>query len=183
MHLKTFPLGNLGSSYPSTFPSQPRSLNTSPRKMSARPGQTYVCINGTHREHQQLGGRRTQGQGWGLWHPIKPVTALRTLKPTLGFLSETRVVYEPSSSRPMPCPWQITQLATACQPMSWQRCQQGSTPSATCLLSLFIEYHCPSTGLCSQAPGFQSAFWEADRGQAGRGRLPCLTLTSSLPRA
>lgn len=73
-----------------------------------------------------------------------------------------------------PCPWQLTQLATACQPLSWHRHQQSSVPSATCLLSLFIEYHCPSTGLCSQAPGFQSALWVADRGQAGWGRLPCL---------
>lgn len=60
--------------------------------------------------------------------------------------------------------------------MSWRRHRHSSSPSATCLLSLFIEHRRPSTGLRYQAPGFQSALWEADRGWAGLGE-------ASLPRS
>lgn len=95
LHLKTFPQA-ISVLCVRSFPSQPRSLSTSPGKMSARPGQAYACINGTHR-----GRRKNPGPGRGIWHPINPVTALRTLKLTLGFLSETRGVYEPSPSMPM----------------------------------------------------------------------------------
>lgn len=81
--------------------SQPRSLSTSLRKMSARPGQAYACVIGTHRECQQRGGGRTQCQGRGRWCLISPITALRTLKPSLGFFSETRAAHESSSPMPM----------------------------------------------------------------------------------
>lgn len=129
-------------------------------------------------------GERTQGQGRGIWHPINPATARRTLKPTFGFLSETRVVSEPSSSIPCHAHGNSPSLQLHASPGAGRDTSKAQLSlSATCLLSLFIEYHCPSTGLCSQAPGFQSAFWEADRGQACRGRPPCLTPTNSLPRA
>lgn len=124
-------------------------------------------------------GGTNPGPGRGIWHPINPATALRTLRPTLGFLSETRDVYEPSSSMPM-----ATHPAHNCMPTH----ELAETPArlgSLCHLPVVTlhEYHCPSTGLCSRAPGFQSALREADRGQAVRGRLPCLTPTSSLPRA
>lgn len=80
-----------------TSPSQPGSRSTSLRKMSARPGQAYACVIGTHRELQQSEGGRTRCQGRGRWHLVSLVTALRALKPTLGRLSERRAAHEPSS--------------------------------------------------------------------------------------
>ena len=81
---------------PTSLP-QPGSLSTSLRKMSARPSQAYACVIGTRRELQQSEGGRTRCQGRGRWHLVSLVTALRTLKPTLGQLSETRAAHEPSS--------------------------------------------------------------------------------------
>lgn len=131
--------------------------------MSARPGQAYACVTGTCRELQQSGGRRTWCQRWGRWHLISPVTVLRTSDLLLASSLKQEL---PTSLHP-PCPWQSTQPSMPCQPMNWERLYHGSIPSATCLLPLFIECHWPATGLCSQAPGFQSALWEADRRLAG----------------
>lgn len=155
------------------LPSQAGSLSTSLGKMSARPGQAYVCITGTHRELQVRRWKNlVPGEGQMASH--QPITALRTLKPTLGFLSEIGLLM---SLHP-PCPWQSTQPAMLCQPMSWERHYNGSTPSATCLLSLFIKHRWPSTGLHSglQASNLLSGRLTED-GQ-GWGGLP-----SSLPPA
>lgn len=174
---KSFPDAAL-TSFISTSPSQAGSLSTSLRKMSARPGQAYACVIGTSRELQVRRWKNlVPGEGQMASH--QPVTALKTLKPTLGFPSEAEL---PTSLHP-PCPWQSTQPAMPCQPMSWERHCHGSTPSATCLLSLFIEHCWPSTGLRSQAPRFQSALREDDGRRAGLGRPPFLTPTSSLPKA
>lgn len=91
------PLQALWTALFPTSPSQPGSLSTSLGKMSARPGQAYACVIGTRRELQQSEGGGTRCQGRGRWHLVSLVTALRTLKPTLGYLSETRAAHKPSS--------------------------------------------------------------------------------------
>lgn len=125
-----------------------------------------ICLCHWHHGELQLSGSgRTRCQGRGRRHVIGPAAALRTLPPTLGFLTDTRAAHEPSS----PMSMATHRPAVPCQPTSWQRHYRGEIPSATCPLSLSVDHHCPCTGLQSQAPGFQSALWEADRGWAGLG--------------
>lgn len=157
--------------YISTSPDQLGVLSISLRKMSARPGQTYACVIGTAGSSSSREVEESM-PGVGQMASHRPATGLRTLQPTLSFLSDTRAAHEPSSppahGNP-PGPW--------C-PASPQAGRDSCSviPSATCWLSLFIEHRCPSMGLRSQAPGFQSALWEADRGRAGPGE-------ASLPRS
>lgn len=103
------------TSFFSTSSSQAGSLSTSLGKMSARPGQAYARVIGTSRELQVRRWKNlVPGEGQMASH--QPVTALRSLKPTLGFPSETEL---PTSLHPL-CPWQSTQPAMPCQPMSWE---------------------------------------------------------------
>lgn len=99
-HQKTLPPGCLDSLHLYLpFPAMKSEHQPQENVSQARPS---ICLcHWHHRELQQSGDRRTQCQGRGRWHLFNPVTALRTLKPTLGFLSETRAAHKPSSSVPM----------------------------------------------------------------------------------
>lgn len=100
LHLKTFPTGNLNS----LFPHLPFPAKKSEYKPQENVSQTWpsICLHQWHPQGMPTVRRgKNPGPGRGIWQPINPVTALRTLKPTLGFLSETRDVYEPPSPIPM----------------------------------------------------------------------------------
>lgn len=183
LHLKTFPLGNLNSLYPHLpFPAK-----KSEYKPQENVSQTWsnICLHQWHPPGASTVRRgnepRARGGAYGI-----PSTLLLLGEPSNLLLAfSLKQGLSPSLRHPSHAMPMATYPACNCMPAQ----ELAETParlnslSATCLLSLFIEYHCPSTGLCSQAPGFQSAFWEADRGQACRGRPPCLTPTNSLPRA
>lgn len=149
--------------------------------MSARPGQTYACINGTHQERQQSGGGRTQDQGRGIWHPINPATAQKILRPTLGFLSETRVVYDPSSSIPCHARSNSPSLQLHASPGAGRDASKArlSLPPACCHSSLNIIALPQGFAPRLQASNLLSGRLTEDR-QAGGGR-PALLLPTPCP--
>lgn len=139
-----------------------------------------ICLcHWHHRELQQSGGGRTQpARGGTRWLLIGPAMGLGTLQPLL--LASSLIQGLPMSLHsPPPMATHSPRFPASHELAGALRCD----PLCHLPVVLFIEHHCPSTGLCFQAPGFQSALWEADRGWAGPGEASLPHSASSLPRA
>lgn len=100
LHQKTLPPGCLDSPH-LHLPFQARKSEHQPQENVSQ-AQPSICLCHWHPQGAPtVRSGRTRCQGRGRWHLISSVTVLRTLKPTLGFLSETRAAHEPSSPMPM----------------------------------------------------------------------------------
>lgn len=118
-------------------------------------------------------------QGWGRWLLIGPAMGLRTLQPTLGFLSDTKAAHEPSSPPPM-----ATHPALGALPaheLAEAPAVRSPLPPAGCHSSLSIAALPRGCAPRLQASNLLSGRLTED-GQ-GQGRPPYLTPASSLPRA
>lgn len=134
--------------------------------------QPSICLCHWHPQGAPSQKMKNLVPGEGQMASHQPVTALRTLEPTLGFLSETGL---PMSLHP-PCPWQSTQSAMPCQPMSWERYMARlPLPPACCHFSSTVVGLPQGCTPGPQASNLLSGRLTEDR--QGWGCLP-----SSLPR-
>lgn len=164
--------------YISTSPDQLGVLSISLRKMSARPGQTYACVIGTAGSSSSREAEESV-PGVGQMASHRPATGLRTLQPTLGFLSDTRAAHEPSS--PLPMATHPALGALPAQKLAETPAVRSPLPPAGCHSSLSIAALPWGCAPRLQASNLLSGRLTED-GQ-GQGRPPYLAPASSLPRA